>query len=100
MINQLNTSKDFSSRQDEKGKFFFKLRHLNDKSLLASYEISYLVAKAKKPYTVGEDLVLPSAIRMKEIFHGKKYSKETRDIPLTKNTVKRRVVEISHVQSK
>ncbi|XP_057660729.1 uncharacterized protein LOC130896566 [Diorhabda carinulata] len=40
---------------------------LNDKYLLA---VSYLIAKTKKPFTTGEQLLLPAAIRMSEIVHG------------------------------
>ncbi|XP_065568857.1 protein FAM200B-like [Artemia franciscana] len=41
---------------------------LNDKYLLALYEVSYLIAKTKKPFTIGEQLLLPAAIRMSELF--------------------------------
>ena len=43
-----------------------------EKYLLASYQASYLIAKAKKPYTVGEELVLPTAVQITETIHGKK----------------------------
>jgi len=54
---------------------------LNDKYLLASYEVSYLIAKTKKPFTIGEQLLLPAAIRMSEIVHGKQYAAEISKIP-------------------
>lgn len=46
---------------------------VNEKYLLASYEVSYCISKNKKPFTIGEDLVLPAAIKMVEILHGSKY---------------------------
>ena len=36
-----------------------------------SYETSYLIAKSIKPFSVGENLVLPAAVKMSEIVRGK-----------------------------
>lgn len=66
-----------------------------EKYLLASYQASYLIAKAKKPYTVGEELVLPTAVQITETIHGKKYADELRKIPLSNDTVARRISDIS-----
>ena len=64
----------------------------------ASYEASYLIAKSTKPFSVGENLVSPAAVKMSEIVHGKKYSDEIRKIPLSNDTVARRIAEISDGQ--
>jgi hypothetical protein len=45
------------------------------KALLASFELSYLIVKNKNPHTIGETLLLPAAIKMCGIMHGKKYAK-------------------------
>jgi len=44
---------------------------VNERYLLASCEASYFIAKSTKPFSAGEDLVLPAAIKMSEIVHGK-----------------------------
>jgi hypothetical protein len=60
------------------------------KALLASFEVSYLIAKNKKPHTVGETLLLPAAMKMCKIMHGEKYGEALKTIPLSNNTVMRR----------
>uniref|UniRef100_K7FR34 DUF4371 domain-containing protein n=1 Tax=Pelodiscus sinensis TaxID=13735 RepID=K7FR34_PELSI len=68
---------------------------LNDKCLEASFEVSYLIAKDKKPHTIGETLVLPAAVKMVEIIHGKQYGHKLKCIPLSANTVGRRIENIA-----
>jgi hypothetical protein len=34
------------------------------KALLASFEVSYLIVKNKKPHTIGETLLLPVAMNV------------------------------------
>ena len=43
---------------------FNKLVSVPSNALLASYQVSYRIAKCKKPHTIGETLVLPAAIDM------------------------------------
>ena len=62
--------------------------------MCASYEASYLIAKSTKPFSFGEDLVLPAAVKMSEIVHGEKYDDEIRKIPLSNDTVARRIADI------
>ena len=64
----------------------------------AFYKDSYLIAKSTKPFSVGENLVLPAAVKMSEIVHGKKFGDEIRKIPLSNDTVARRIAEISDDQ--
>lgn len=63
--------------------------------LEASFEVSYLIAKNKKPYTIGETLLLPAAVKMVEIIHGKEYADKLKCIPLSANTVGRRIATIA-----
>ena len=60
---------------------------LIDKYLLTSYEVSYLITKTKKPYTIGEQLLIPAAIRKSEIVRGKQYTAEISKIPLSNDTL-------------
>ena len=64
--------------------FSFILRHA-----------SYLIAKAGKPYTIGEDLILPAATQMVSIVCGEDTAKCLNGIPLSDTTVMRRIHEMS-----
>ena len=69
--------------------------HSPSNALLASYLVSYKIAKCKKPHTVAETLVLPAAIDMVKVMFGESYAKKLRQIPLSDNTVSRRINDIS-----
>ena len=63
--------------------------------LMASYVVSLRIAKAKKPYVIGEELILPCA---KDIVHhvlGDKAAKSLESISLSNNTVQRRIADMS-----
>ena len=73
---------------------------MHAKYLRASYEVSYLIAKSKKPFTVGEELVHPVAVKIAKIVLGYAHALEVKKIPLSIDTVARRISEISrnHLQ--
>ncbi|CAI9729287.1 Hypothetical predicted protein [Octopus vulgaris] len=71
---------------------------INEKYLLVSYEVSYLIVKNKKPYTIGKELLLPATVKMVEILHGNNYGDEIRKIPLSNDTVAYRNTEIGNEQ--
>ena len=83
----------------KKQKLSIETHELTDsKHLRASYEASYLIAKSKKPFTIGEELVLPVAVRVTEIIHGHKYADKSKKIPLSDPTVSKRIEDISKEQ--
>jgi hypothetical protein len=63
------------------------------KALLASFEVSYLIAK-NKPHTNGETLLLPAAMKMCEIMHGEKYGEALKTIRLSNNTAMQRIESV------
>jgi hypothetical protein len=65
------------------------------KALLASFEVSYFIAKNKKLHTIGETLLLPAAMKMCEIMHGEKYGEALKTILLSNNTVLQRIESMS-----
>ena len=57
----------------------------------ASFEVAWLIARNKKPYTIGEDLVKPAAVKMAEIMCGQKEAKKLNSVPLSARIVKERI---------
>jgi len=65
---------------------------IEDKSLLnASYLVALQIAKNKKPYTIGEDLIKPCMLQACEVVLGKQAVKKLKVIPMSANTIKRRI---------
>lgn len=67
-----------------------------EKGLLASYEVSLLIAKCGKPHTIGETLILPAIKKINEIMLGEgPGNKISQSVPLSNNTVSRRIDEMA-----
>ena len=63
--------------------------------LRASYNISLLIAQSGKPHTIGESLILPAVREVLRTILHKPPEQAIKSIPLSNNTVQRRVDEIS-----
>ena len=57
-----------------------------------------MIAKSKKPFTVGEELVHPEAVKIAEIVFGSAHALEVKKIPLSNDTIARRISEICENQ--
>lgn len=67
-----------------------------DDGLRASYNISMLIAKAGKPHTIGEELILPAVKEvLKTVLHHKTPSDILKKISLSNNSVQRRIDEMA-----
>ncbi|CAH1970021.1 unnamed protein product, partial [Acanthoscelides obtectus] len=67
----------------------------NDDGLRASYNISLLIAKSGKPHTIGDKLILPAVEEVLKTLLHKPASDIIKRIPLSNNTVERRIDEMS-----
>jgi hypothetical protein len=63
--------------------------------LEASYKVAYLIAKNKKPYTIGENLIKPCALQMVEVVLGKQQRKQIAEIPLSNDAISSRILNMS-----
>jgi predicted CoA-binding protein len=67
----------------------------NENAMKASYEVSMFIAKAGKPHTVAEELILPAAKAMVSAMVGEKAVKDLNLLELSNNMVKKRVDKIT-----
>ena len=73
---------------------FNKAFNKNDDGLVASYNISLLIAKCGKPHTIGEKLILPASEAISTVMH-QDASSVVKSIPLSNNSVSRRIDEMA-----
>jgi len=52
---------------------------VKEKALIASYKVSYKMARCKKDHTIGEELILPVTIEIVETIFGENF---VQSIPL------------------
>ncbi|KRY02113.1 Protein ZBED8, partial [Trichinella patagoniensis] len=78
-------------RLDKKGKY----NQETVKAVKVSYEIAMLIAKNKKPHTIGENLVKPCIVNAVKILLGDDMAKQFKNISLSDSTVKRRIDELA-----
>jgi len=67
----------------------------NEKALRASYKVSHLIAKCGKNHTIGENLILPAALEIVSCMFGDKEAKTIKNIPLSNDTVSRRISDMA-----
>ena len=80
-----------STRIDSGGQY----ARQNESALRASYAVSLHIARNKKAHTIGEDLVKPCLIEAVRLVLGEEQAKKMKQIPLSNDTVKRRIAEMS-----
>ncbi|XP_026481385.1 zinc finger BED domain-containing protein 5-like [Ctenocephalides felis] len=99
VADHVGKTKEFFQRKldnlNKQKESFSKALSVSQKALLASYKVSYRIAKCKKPHSIGETLVLPAAIDIIAMMFGESYADQIKSIPLADNTVERRISDIS-----
>jgi len=73
---------------------FTKQAAIPSKALLSSYKVAWRIAKSKKSHTIAENLILPAAIDMVSIMIGDAAAKQLQIMPLSDNTISRRIQDI------
>lgn len=69
----------------------------DDDGLRASYNVSLLIAKSGKPHTIGEELILPAVEEiLKTVLHHKTPFDIIKKVPLSNNSVQRRIDEMAN----
>ena len=68
----------------------------NEKALKASHLVAQRVARAKNGHTIAEELILAAAFDMCEAILGKENCAKLKTIPLSNNTISRRITDMSN----
>ena len=79
------------SRLDFGGKY----QQQNMAAIEASYLVALRIAKAKKPHTIAEELLLPATKDIVRVLLGAEYVNKLNTISLSNNTVSRRIDDMS-----
>ena len=85
---------DFQARKTVSRVFNNKVSKMSD-GLLASYEISKIIAKAGKPHNVGETVILPAVSVIISSVMKQNASEIINSIPLSNSSVSRRIDEMA-----
>lgn len=94
-LKYFQTLKEKYGKRPTMHSMFASTSQSNDDGLRASYNISLLIAKSGKPHTIGEQLILPAVEEvLKTVLHKSPFDVLKR-IPLSNNTVQRRIDEMS-----
>jgi hypothetical protein len=67
----------------------------SERAQKASFLVAQQIAKCKKPHTIAQELILPAAVGMCEIMLGTEAANKLKSIPLSDDTVKRRIDDLS-----
>ncbi|GFY50416.1 SCAN domain-containing protein 3 [Trichonephila inaurata madagascariensis] len=68
---------------------------IKENALRASYLVANRIAKAKKPFTIGEELILPTTKDICRELLGEAAVEKIAHVPLSADTVTRRIEEIA-----
>lgn len=66
-----------------------------DTALEASFKVAELIAKKMKPHTTGEEIIIPACNMIVETMLGKEARHQISKVPLSNNTISRRISEMS-----
>ena len=68
---------------------------IGDTALEASFKVAELIAKKKKPHTLGEEIIGPACKVIVSTILGEGAANQISKVPLSNNTIRRRISEMS-----
>ncbi|KAL4121592.1 hypothetical protein QTP88_014077 [Uroleucon formosanum] len=90
-----NYFKELMTSQSKQKKYFEKKVTVSDKAQIASYKVAELIAQKTKPHSIAESLILPLFSEIVKIMLGDEASNEISKIPLSNDTIRRRIIDMS-----
>jgi len=97
----INKTADYFKRKSDElhatqKTFVSHVKTHSEKALKASYLVSYELALAGKPHTLGETLIKPLLVKVVKCMADEKTANLISSIPLSNNTVRSRIQDLSH----
>ena len=93
--NDISYFKRLQEQNSKQSSFMKACVKVSDRAQEASYNVAKLIAKAKKPHTIGETLLLPACREIVRCLIGPEAVKEVVKVPLSDDTIKRRIDDMS-----
>ncbi len=90
-----NYFKRMTEQQSKQGKSFRDKLTISEKAQIASIEVSEMIAQKMKSHTLAESIILPACRIMVKRMLGNEAEQAISKIPLSNNTVHRRIMELS-----
>ena len=72
-----------------------EVAYSHNKAVLASFFVSWKIAREKASHSAGQNLIKPAAVEMTRILCGDAVANKLAMVPLSSDTIKRRIQEIS-----
>ena len=94
-VKSVNYFKRLLEQQTKAGNFFKSRVTISEKVQIAFYEVSELIAQNMKAHTLGKSLILPACKKIVKKMLGNEAAKEISKVPLSNDTVHRRILEMS-----
>jgi len=82
-------------QQQKTASSFKSIVTVSDKAQIASYQVSELIAQNMKAHTLGESIILPACKKIVSTMLGNEAALKISKIPLSDDTVRRRILEMS-----
>ncbi|XP_076799874.1 zinc finger BED domain-containing protein 5-like [Clavelina lepadiformis] len=86
---------NLKSQTNKQAKIMNSYLKLPEKRLIASYKLAHLLAKRKKAHTDAESVIGPALAIVVEEMLGTAAAEKVRGVPLSDNTISRRIEELS-----
>ncbi|XP_068247742.1 zinc finger BED domain-containing protein 5-like [Palaemon carinicauda] len=82
-------------QQSKQRNVFEKTMTASERSQLASIEVAEIIALKSKSHTLAESVILPACKKIVKSMFGEKAEKEISKIPLSNDTIHRRILDLS-----
>lgn len=87
--------KELKSEYHAQSKEMISFTNCSLKAIESSFIVAYEIAKAKKPYLLGEQVIQPCISKVVNVMLGESYAQKLESIPLSHQTIARRIQEMS-----